>query len=96
MAEEQQQGSILHELADIKANLAVNTSQTDNIKTAISEIKTDIKEIKSDFVNRREFNEALASLREEIAPMKKFVYGLIGVVLLAVLGAIINLVIMNK
>lgn len=83
------------DISDIKASLAVNTSETSNIKSNISEIRQDIKEIKLDFVNRREFTEALETIRLEIAPMRKFIYGLIAVVLLAFIGAVINLVIMR-
>jgi hypothetical protein len=59
--------AILRELSDIKAALAVNTSETGNIKTSINEIKGDMKEIKMDFVNRREFNETTNALRKEFA-----------------------------
>lgn len=59
--------NILKELSDIKSSLAVNTSETANIKNNINDIKVDIKEIKNDFVNRREFNEATATLRKEFS-----------------------------
>lgn len=60
------QAAVLKELSDIKASLAVNTNETQNIKSSIIEIKSDIKEIKTDFVNRREFNEAMKAIREEL------------------------------
>ena len=63
--------AILKELSDIKANLAVNSTETSNIKTSIVEIKQDIREIKTDFVTRREFNDAMKVLREE-DPSKDF------------------------
>lgn len=87
--------AVLKELSDIKASLASNTTETSNIKTSVSEIKNDIKDIKNDFITRREFTEGLGTVRDELAPMKKFIYGLIAVVMLAVLGAIINLVLVN-
>lgn len=75
MIDEQQKDvhstTILKELSDIKANLAVNSNETANIKASISEIKSDMKEIKNDFVNRREFNEALKAIREEFNPNDK-------------------------
>ena len=98
-AEEKTNGqhlAVLKELSDIKASIAVNTTETANIKFTVSEIKSDIRDIKEDFVNRREFNEGLKALRDEVAPLKKFVYGLIAVVMLSVLGAIINLFLMNN
>lgn len=98
MTPEQEQTNNLHQaamqkdLSDIKASLAVNTSETANIKANISEIKSDIKDIKQDFVNRREFTEGLETVRQEILPLKKFIYGLIGFILLAVMGALVNLI----
>src|SRR3990167_10469520 len=62
-------GTILKELSDIKASLAVNTNETQNIKSSIVEIKQDIREIKTDFVTRREFNEAIKTIRDE-TPVK--------------------------
>ncbi len=78
--------TILKELSDIKASLAVNTNETANIKASISEIKVDVKEIKNDTVNRREFTEVLAtvaSLMKDVSFLQKVAYG--G---LAILGAI--------
>lgn len=89
------QAAVLKELSDIKSSLAVNTNETANIKGSVGEIKVDIREIKNDFVNRREFNDALGSLRQELSPIKKVVYGLIGVILLAVIGAIIQTVLVH-
>ncbi len=60
-----QSNAILKELSDIKASLAVNTSETGNIKVTISEIKSDIKEIKSDSASRRELNETSAAIRRD-------------------------------
>lgn len=56
--------TVLKELSDIKASLAVNTSETANIKGNITDIKTDMREIKNDFVNRRELNDALIVIRK--------------------------------
>lgn len=67
----------------------------DYIKDDIKEIKGDIKEIKKDFVSRREFDEALGSIREEISPLKRFVYGIISVIGLGVIGALLQLVLRN-
>lgn len=78
--------AILKELSDIKANLAVNSAETSNIKSSISEIKVDIKEIKNDYVIRREFDDAIREVKDSIAPLKKFVFAL-G---LAVVGAILQ------
>lgn len=76
----------MKELSDIKASLAVNTNETANIKSSISDIKADIKDIKNDTVNRREFTEMCTTITEQkkdIAFLQKIAYG--G---LAILGAI--------
>ena len=64
----------------------------DYIQKDIMVIKQDVKEIKSDFVSRREFSETLKELKDQIKPLKQFVYGIIGVMGLAVMGAIFNLI----
>jgi len=50
-----QDAAILKELSDIKSSLAVNTSETANIKNHITEIKTDIKDIKALYVTQSEY-----------------------------------------
>lgn len=89
------QVAIQKDLSDIKASLAVNTNETGNINKSINRIESDIKDIKNDYVNRREFTEGLETVRSEVQPLKKFIYGLIAVVLLAFIGAVINLVVMK-
>ena len=42
--------NIMRELSGIKSSLAVQTSETVNIKESIAEIKIDIKEIKSGYI----------------------------------------------
>lgn len=56
-----QSTAILKELSDIKSSLAVNTTETGNIKSTITEIKGDIKDIKADSISRREFNEIMTA-----------------------------------
>ena len=67
MAEEQvsnyQSTAILKELSDIKESLAINTTETANIKASMTEIKSDIREIKADFVSRREFVDTLEKVK---------------------------------
>lgn len=85
--------TIIKELSDIKASLAVNTNETANIKANVTEIKSDIKEIKNDYIIRREFNEALKEVRARINFFQKIVYTVFATIGLAVLGAILKLVI---
>ncbi len=78
--------TILKELSDIKANLAVNSNETANIKQSISEIKVDVREIKDDSVTRREFSDAMIltqNLQKDVSFLQKIAYG--G---LSILGAI--------
>ena len=63
-----------------------------NIKLSISEIKADIKEIKNDYVIRREFNEALVAVRDDLAFFQKLVYSVFSVMGLAIVGAIFKLI----
>lgn len=65
-----QSSAILKELSDIKSSLAVNTSETANIKVTIGEIKVDIKEIKTSGISRPEFNSAMDTIRKEIPDEK--------------------------
>ncbi len=78
--------TIMKELSDIKASLAVNTNETANIKATISEIKTDVNTIKNDAVTRREFTEIVNNMSnqgKDIQFLQRVAYG--G---LAILGAI--------
>ncbi len=84
--------AILKELSDIKSSLAVNTNETANIKSSISEIKSDMKDIKNDFITRREMTESMTLLREEVGPLKKIVYGCVGFVLIGFISAALVLV----
>lgn len=88
----QNQAAVLKELSDIKSSLAVNTNETANIKTSITEIKVDIKEIKNDFITRREMTDAVALISDQINPLKKIVYGCVAVILLGAIGALLSLI----
>lgn len=58
-------GAILKELSDIKSNLAVNSSETINIKSTIAEIKTDLRDIKSNFVTQTQYKDHEDRLRNQ-------------------------------
>lgn len=88
----QQVTAILNQLSDIKSSLAVNTTETGNIKSSMSEMKGDLKEIKNDFVNRREFTEKLGEVNGTIDLLKKIVYGTIGTVGVAIIYAVLRLI----
>ena len=60
----QQNSAILKELSDIKASLAVNTNETQNIKLSISEIKTDVRDIKTNAVTQEQYKGLLEMLKD--------------------------------
>lgn len=75
--------TIMKELSDIKASLAVNTNETANIKGSVGEIKSDIKDIKNDSVNRREFSEnvnSLSSLTKDVRYLQKVTWIGLGII----------------
>jgi hypothetical protein len=81
--------TVLKELSDVKASLAVNTNETQNIKNTLGEIKQDIREIKSDSVSRREFNESINSMnliKGDVETLKEFRWKLVGITSLAAAG----------
>lgn len=83
---------IMKELSDIKTNLAVNTNETGNLKATLGEIKISVGQIQADFVSRREFTEGMKAFEGEISPLKKIVYGCVGLILVAFVGGLIALI----
>ncbi len=79
------------EIIDQPPNSALNV-KLDYMQRDIKEIKDDVKDIKNEYVSRREFTDSVKAIREEISPLKKFVYAIISVLGIAVLGAILNMV----
>lgn len=73
------------------------------LETAMCEIKKDIQEIK---YNQHEYMGELKALRQELRdtyvskeqfePVKSVVYGMVGFIMLAFLGAIVSLVLINN
>ena len=75
------QGNIMKELSDIKSSLAVNTSETTNIKASIAEIKGDIKEIKTRYITWEQHNDVIKcneKQEEKIEALESFRDTLIG------------------
>jgi hypothetical protein len=71
-----------------KESLAVACNDINNIKNNLAEIKTDIKDIK-------ETLDARYITKEEFDPIKKIVYGLVGIMLTAIALAIVKLVVLK-
>lgn len=74
------------------------------IQNDLKEIKNDVKEMKADYVTRREFDNALKRIEEvtdekiviineSIKPLRQFVYSLVAIFGVAVIGAILRQVI---
>ncbi len=57
--------AILKELSDIKSNLAVNSSETINIKSTIAEIKVDLRDIKQNFVTQTQYKDHEDRIRSQ-------------------------------
>lgn len=66
-----------------KVKLAVMANDIEHIKLDLDEIKKLFKDLKKNYVTRAEFE-----------PVKKLVYGLVALILIAVAGAVIGLVVL--
>jgi hypothetical protein len=55
------QGNIMKELSDIKTSLAVNTTETSNIKDSVNEVKLDVKEMKKNYITQEQHKELVES-----------------------------------
>lgn len=83
---------IMKELSDIKTNLAVNTNETANMKVSLSKIETSVNAIQADFVSRREFNDRLTVVEEQISPLRKILYATLATFGLGIVGALLKLI----
>lgn len=68
-------------------------SQSDTIETKLAVMANNIEYIKTDIVEIKNQLKAEYVTREEYAPVKKLVYGMVGVILVAVVGALLALII---
>jgi hypothetical protein len=69
---------------------------TQSDETTFALIKKDIQEIYKDishFITRREFESEIEKLSARLSPVEKIVYGFTGMLLVAVIGALVRLVI---
>ncbi len=90
--------TILKELSDIKASLAVNTSETQNIKGTISEIKVDIRDIKTNAVTQDQFKTVVESHADhekrirvlEVNVTKILTWGTIGLALIGIIQFVLS------
>ena len=73
-------------VGQVAVDIAVIANKVDNIQTDMGAVKSDIKDIKTsmeaDYVSRLEFQ-----------PVQKIVYGMVSLILVAVIGALVTLVI---
>lgn len=76
---------------EIPPNSALDV-KLDYIQKDVGEIKKDVKEIKDDYPNRRELNDALVVIRDDIKFLKRIVWSVIAFVFLAVGGALLALI----
>lgn len=66
---------------------------TSNERTDIAIIKNDVSYIKEDVKALRQNQEQNYVTKNEFEPVKKIVYGLVGLILVAVVGALVSLVV---
>ena len=71
---------------NLQSQVAVMASQVTRMSQDINEIKGDVRQIRSD-------NENHYVTKEEFEPVRRIVYGMVTIILVAVLGAIIALVV---
>lgn len=69
----------------------MTSRQTDETKLAV--ISTDIAYIKSDVAEIRRMQQTNYVSHDEFEPIKRIVYGLVGLILVAVVGALVSLVV---
>lgn len=67
-------------------------SQSDTIDTKLAVMANNIEYIKSDIIEIKNQLKADYVTREEFGPIKKIVYGLVSLILVAVVGAMITLI----
>lgn len=84
------------------AVLAVLASSMEQVKREVSETRNEIKdmrrEIADNYVRKEQFNSVENSYikREEFAPVKSIVYGLVGLIMVSVVSAILALVVLQR
>ncbi len=71
--------------------MTLETDDSQNVK--IAEMAKDIKYIKDEVDDIKKKMEADYVTRQEFEPIKRFVYGLVTIVLVGVIGAILALII---
>jgi hypothetical protein len=72
----------------MKRNITTNNTTTENIDV----IATKLDYIQRDIVEIKQKLESEYVTQDEFEPVKKIVFGIVGVVLLAVIGALVALV----
>lgn len=89
------QGDVGVHLAYIRRDIdTIKKNQEDGMK----DLKSDIKDLKDGYVSHAEFNDLKNDVdksmirREEFDPIKKLVYGMVALVLVAFVGGLIVLV----
>ncbi len=102
MADEENNSPIIADRRNsTEAALIGLTKDFSYLQRDISEIKKDVKEIKNESVSRREFEDKIKALKDEYDPkiqelkdanntLRNQVYGVAGIVISAVVYAVIN------
>lgn len=82
------------QLARIEGKIDLQTLEMGHLKQAIADQKSEVAAMRAEFdtkANRDELNDKVS--KGDFAPVKAIVFGLVGLVLTAVVGALIALII---
>ena len=77
---------------DQSVSIALIKNDIQYIRKDCEETKEMVGDMKNEFVTHVEFTDAMKLIQEQMKPLKNVVYGLVGAILLAVIGGILNLV----
>lgn len=91
MADENNTSTIISDRRNsTEAALIGLTKDFQYLQKDITEIKKDVKDIKNDNITRREFEEKTKDMTDQISTLRNQIYGVAGIVITAVIYAVIN------
>ena len=76
--------------SNTEAALIGLTKDFQYLQKDITEIKKDVKDIKNDNITRREFDESRKDITAQVSTLRNQIYGVAGIVISAVIYAVIN------
>lgn len=83
------------EMPKTDVQLALINQRLDQLGNSVNEVKTDVKSIKDETSTHFATKEELGYIKEKLAFHDRILYGFIGLIVVAVFGAILRLVIIG-